>query len=70
MDNTDLIVATLRKAGIRHGFGIPSGNVLPLIDAMRREGIDFVLTAHERSAGFAPHQAIDAVRARIESFAA
>jgi acetolactate synthase-1/2/3 large subunit len=53
MNNADLIVATLRKAGVRHGFGIPSGNVLPLIDAMRRGGIDFVLTAHEGSAGFA-----------------
>src|ERR1700760_3778106 len=53
MNNADVIVATLRKAGIRHGFGIPSGNVLPLIDAMRRGGIDFVLTAHEGSAGFA-----------------
>src|ERR1700733_4824128 len=53
MNNADLIVATLRAAGIRHGFGIPSGNVLPLMDAMRRGGIDFVLTAHEGSAGFA-----------------
>jgi len=53
MNNADLIVATLRQAGIRHGFGIPSGNVLPLMDAMRRGGIDFVLTAHEGSAGFA-----------------
>ena len=53
MNNADLIVATLRRVGIRHGFGIPSGNVLPLIDAMRRGGIGFVLTAHEGSAGFA-----------------
>src|SRR5579871_1334249 len=53
MNNADLIVAALRKAGIRHGFGIPSGNVLPLIDAMRRGGLEFVLTAHEGSAGFA-----------------
>lgn len=53
MNNADLIVATLRRAGIRHGFGIPSGNVLPFIDAMRRGGIEFVLTAHEGSAGFA-----------------
>ena len=53
MNNSDLIVATLRKVGIRQGFGIPSGNVLPLLDAMRRGGIDFVLTAHEGSAGFA-----------------
>jgi thiamine pyrophosphate-dependent acetolactate synthase large subunit-like protein len=52
MNNADLIVATLRAAGIRRGFGIPSGNVLPLMDAMRRGGLDFVLTAHEGSAGF------------------
>lgn len=53
MNNADLIVATLRAAGIRHGFGIPSGNVLPLMDSMRQGGIEFVLTAHEGSAAFA-----------------
>ena len=53
MNNADLIVATLKAAGIRHGFGIPSGNVLPLMEAMRKGGVDFVLTAHEGSAGFA-----------------
>src|SRR6202165_1950704 len=53
MNNADLIVATLRAAGIRGGFGMPSGNVLPLMDAMRRGGVEFVLMAHEGSAGFA-----------------
>jgi len=53
MNNADLIVATLRAAGIDRGFGIPSGNVLPLMEAMRTGGIAFVLTAHEGSAGFA-----------------
>lgn len=53
MNNADLIVATLKAAGIERGFGIPSGNVLPLMDAMRRGGLEFVLTAHEGSAGFA-----------------
>src|SRR5262245_56408134 len=53
MNNADLIVATFKAAGIHRGFGIPSGNVLPLMDAMRRGGLDFVLTAHEGSAGFA-----------------
>src|SRR4051794_22796680 len=53
MNNADLIVATLKAAGIDRGFGIPSGNVLPLMEAMRQGGIDFVLTAHEGSAGFA-----------------
>ena len=53
MNNAELIVRTLRAAGTRHGFGIPSGNVLPLMDAMRSEGLPFVLTAHEGSASFA-----------------
>ena len=53
MNNAELIVATLKNAGITHGFGIPSGNVLPIMEAMRTGGIEFVLTAHEGSAGFA-----------------
>ena len=53
MTNADLIVRTLREAGVQCGFGIPSGNVLPLIEAMRQGGLPFVLTAHEGSAAFA-----------------
>ncbi len=53
MNNAELIVATLKKAGVKHGFGIPSGNVLPVMEAMRTGGVEFVLTAHEGSAGFA-----------------
>src|SRR5712692_2877259 len=53
MNNADLIVATLKANGIDRGFGIPSGNVLPLMEAMRKGGVEFVLTAHEGSAAFA-----------------
>jgi acetolactate synthase-1/2/3 large subunit len=53
MNNAELIVATLRAAGVSHGFGIPSGNVLPLLEAMRVGRLPFVLTAHEGSAAFA-----------------
>jgi acetolactate synthase I/II/III large subunit len=53
MNNSELIVATLRAAGVKHGFGIPSGNVLPLLEAMRTGGLPYVLTAHEGSAAFA-----------------
>jgi acetolactate synthase-1/2/3 large subunit len=53
MTNADLIVRTLRAAGVSHGFGIPSGNVLPLLEAMRVGGLPYVLTAHEGSAAFA-----------------
>src|SRR5919109_4519977 len=53
MNNAELIIRTLRAAGVSHGFGIPSGNVLPLLEAMRTGGLPFVLTAHEGSAAFA-----------------
>ena len=52
MNNADLIVQIIKSSGINHGFGIPSGNVLPLMEAMRTGGIEFVLTAHEGSAAF------------------
>ncbi len=53
MNNAELIVQALRAAGVSHGFGIPSGNVLPLIEAMRVGRLPYVLTAHEGSAAFA-----------------
>lgn len=53
MNNADLLVSALRQAGVTHGFGVPSGNVLPLMEAMRAGGLPFVLTAHEGSAAFA-----------------
>jgi acetolactate synthase I/II/III large subunit len=53
MNNVELIVATLRAAGVSHAFGIPSGNVLPLLEAMRVGQLPYVLTAHEGSAAFA-----------------
>jgi len=53
MNNADLIIATLKANGVTRGFGIPSGNVLPLMEAMRAGRVEFVLTAHEGSAGFA-----------------
>jgi len=52
MNNCDLIVRTLEQAGVRWVFGVPSGPVLPLIDALRRSRVQFVLTASETSAAF------------------
>ncbi|MGH7887106.1 MAG: thiamine pyrophosphate-binding protein, partial [Candidatus Binatia bacterium] len=39
MNNSDLIVHTLEQAGVRWVFGVPSGPVLPLIDALRRSPV-------------------------------
>ena len=52
MNNSDLIVRTLEQAGVRWVFGIPSGPVLPLIEALRGGAVAFVLTATETSAAF------------------
>ena len=42
---------TLREIGIRHVFGVPSGNMIDYIEALRKEeGIDFVLVGHEATA--------------------
>ena len=49
--NADLIAEILHGAGVRYAAGIPSGQILALIDAMRQVGIDFVLTSHEGAAG-------------------
>ena len=52
MNNAELIARTLEQAGVRWAFGIPSGPVLPLIEALRTSSIQYVLTANETSAGF------------------
>src|SRR5919197_35253 len=52
MNNAELIVKRLEASGVRWVFGIPSGPVLPLIEALRASSADFVLTASETSAGF------------------
>jgi len=52
MKNVELLVKTLEKVGVRWVFGVPSGPVLPLIEALRESPVEFVLTASETSAGF------------------
>src|ERR1051325_9365709 len=43
----------LAAAGIDRVFGLPGGEVLVLIDELRKAGIDFVLMRHEANAGIA-----------------
>jgi len=47
------IAGMLADAGIRRVFGLPGGEVLVLMDELRRAGIDFVLMHHEANAGIA-----------------
>jgi acetolactate synthase-1/2/3 large subunit len=52
MKNAELIVRTLEERGVRWIFGVPSGPVLPLIEALKKTQIQFVLAGNETSAGF------------------
>jgi len=49
MKSEDLLARRLRDHGVRRVFGIPGGPSLPYMDALRREGIEFILTSHEAS---------------------
>src|SRR5262245_66686303 len=47
------VAGILADAGIERVFGLPGGEVLVLIDELRRVGVDFVLMRHEANAGLA-----------------
>ncbi|MGE5524840.1 MAG: thiamine pyrophosphate-binding protein [Rhodospirillaceae bacterium] len=47
----DIIAAALKEHGVRYAYGIPGGEVLELLDAFRKAGIQFVLTKQELGAG-------------------
>ncbi len=48
----DIIGRALAAAGATHAFGIPGGEVLALMDGLKRAGIAFVLNKHENAGGF------------------
>ncbi len=47
------VARALADRGIDRAFGLPGGEVLVLIDELRKAGIDFVLMRHEANAGIA-----------------
>ncbi len=51
--HAQLLARALHARGARFAFGMPGGDVLPLLDAFAEVGIQFVLLRHEGSAGFA-----------------
>lgn len=52
MRAADVIAKRLYAAGCRYAFGMPGGEVLTLVDALEKAGIEFVLAKHENAAGF------------------
>lgn len=53
MTTAAAVAKALADAGIQKAFGLPGGEVLVLIDELRKVGIDFVLMRHEANAGLA-----------------
>ena len=53
MNTAGAIAQALAEAGIKKTFGLPGGEVLVLIDELRKAGVDFVLMRHEANAGIA-----------------
>ena len=54
MPTTAAVTArAIADAGIDRVFGLPGGEILVLIDELRRAGVDFVLMRHEANAGIA-----------------
>src|SRR5215207_8812336 len=53
MNTAAAIAKALAGAGIKKTFGLPGGEVLVLIDELRKAGVDFVLMRHEANAGIA-----------------
>ncbi|WP_332447040.1 thiamine pyrophosphate-binding protein [Sphaerochaeta sp.] len=46
------LIKRMSELGVRYVFGIPSGSWLYYMEAMRKEGIEFILVSNEASAGF------------------
>ena len=45
------LAESLRKLGVKYVFGIPGGPSIPYLEAMRQNGIEFILVSNEQSAG-------------------
>ena len=49
---SQIIADNLKQIGVQRIFGLPGGEILELIEASRRNGIEFILTRHEAAAAF------------------
>lgn len=53
MTVADYLVGFLREGGVARVFGVPGGENVPVIEALRRAGLAYVLFHHEAAAGYA-----------------
>ncbi len=48
----EVIASFLVRQGVRRAYGVTGGEMLPVLDALQRRGIEFVLTHHEAAAAY------------------
>ncbi len=48
----DAVATFLREQGVRRAYGVTGGEMLPVLDALQRHGIEFTLTHHEAAAAY------------------
>ncbi|HEY4521724.1 MAG TPA: thiamine pyrophosphate-binding protein [Candidatus Paceibacterota bacterium] len=53
MINAELIAKTLKSVGVKRVFIFPGGTIAPLLDALIKEGIEYVCPRNEQGAGYA-----------------
>jgi acetolactate synthase-1/2/3 large subunit len=49
----EYLASFLKAQGVSHVFGLPGGENVPVIEALRQMGVEYVLVHHEATAGFA-----------------
>ncbi|MDT8298534.1 MAG: thiamine pyrophosphate-binding protein, partial [Spirochaetaceae bacterium] len=46
----EVMLDELYNSGVRHVFGIPGGNSIPIYDALTHHPLNLILTRHEQGA--------------------
>ncbi len=48
----DAIAGFLAQQGVNRAYGVTGGEMLPVLDALQRHGVEFILTHHEAAAAY------------------
>ena len=52
MVGAEIVAKTLKSVGVNRVFLFPGGTIAPLLDALVKEGIDYLCTINEQGAGY------------------
>ncbi len=51
MNGAEIVAKAILKEGVRCAFALPSGEILPVCEHLRDEGVEVIFTRHEQAAG-------------------